>query len=131
ATARGGGGGGAGVGGGGGGGGAAGRRVAPRTSTGKSLGPSESGCPWRTCTACRSCRSGAAPGCLRPARCSRRSPPRRAIQLPRRLQLRLPDSWRLRRPPRVRQPERSEEHTSELQSPDHLVCRLLLEKKKM
>src|SRR5258708_29817436 len=27
-------------------------------------------------------------------------------------------------------PLRSEEHTSELQSPDHLVCRLLLEKKK-
>src|SRR5258708_18702298 len=27
--------------------------------------------------------------------------------------------------------KRSEEHTSELQSPDHLVCRLLLEKKKM
>src|SRR5947208_10767458 len=27
-------------------------------------------------------------------------------------------------------PARSEEHTSELQSPDHLVCRLLLEKKK-
>src|SRR5258708_11230100 len=26
-------------------------------------------------------------------------------------------------------PARSEEHTSELQSPDHLVCRLLLEKK--
>src|SRR5438552_16341737 len=25
--------------------------------------------------------------------------------------------------------ERSEEHTSELQSPDHLVCRLLLEKR--
>src|SRR5258708_13919781 len=32
-------------------------------------------------------------------------------------------------PRRVRQ-VRSEEHTSELQSPDHLVCRLLLEKKK-
>src|SRR5947208_12219952 len=31
-------------------------------------------------------------------------------------------------PVRVR--TRSEEHTSELQSPDHLVCRLLLEKKK-
>src|SRR5258708_24387441 len=30
-------------------------------------------------------------------------------------------------PPRA---SRSEEHTSELQSPDHLVCRLLLEKKK-
>src|SRR5258708_28636854 len=28
-------------------------------------------------------------------------------------------------------PYRSEEHTSELQSPDHLVCRLLLEKKKI
>src|SRR5258708_16205430 len=32
----------------------------------------------------------------------------------------LPLTWKLR----------SEEHTSELQSPDHLVCRLLLEKKK-
>src|SRR5258708_8376618 len=31
--------------------------------------------------------------------------------------------------PRTR--KRSEEHTSELQSPDHLVCRLLLEKKKL
>src|SRR5258708_19520549 len=29
-----------------------------------------------------------------------------------------------------RRRSRSEEHTSELQSPDHLVCRLLLEKKK-
>src|SRR5258708_19398180 len=27
--------------------------------------------------------------------------------------------------------QRSEEHTSELQSPDHLVCRLLLEKKNL
>src|SRR5690348_17737799 len=35
-------------------------------------------------------------------------------------------------PPRARwrSPARSEEHTSELQSPVHLVCRLLLEKKK-
>src|SRR5258708_23710462 len=31
----------------------------------------------------------------------------------------------------TRRPVRSEEHTSELQSPDHLVCRLLLEKKKL
>src|SRR5258708_18581432 len=30
----------------------------------------------------------------------------------------------------LRKRRRSEEHTSELQSPDHLVCRLLLEKKK-
>src|SRR5258708_21242801 len=33
-------------------------------------------------------------------------------------------------PARLAVEERSEEHTSELQSPDHLVCRLLLEKKK-
>src|SRR5207244_4516325 len=32
-------------------------------------------------------------------------------------------------PPTLVQMPRSEEHTSELQSPDHLVCRLLLEKK--
>src|SRR5690625_5473190 len=32
-------------------------------------------------------------------------------------------------PPRARQKKRSEEHTSELQSRGHLVCRLLLEKK--
>src|SRR5207244_8008623 len=36
--------------------------------------------------------------------------------------------WRPPHPARLR--PRSEEHTSELQSPDHLVCRLLLEKKK-
>src|SRR5216684_2248988 len=34
------------------------------------------------------------------------------------------------RPPRIGPPPRSEEHTSELQSRLHLVCRLLLEKKK-
>src|SRR5256885_6909978 len=32
---------------------------------------------------------------------------------------------------RARKPPRSEEHTSELQSPCNLVCRLLLEKKKI
>src|SRR5947208_8771305 len=56
-----------------------------------------------------------------------------------RLAARLPDPARLAQPddPAERgqaaeQPGelRSEEHTSELQSPDHLVCRLLLEKKK-
>src|SRR5687768_18195436 len=35
-----------------------------------------------------------------------------------------------RNPELTKQPERSEEHTSELQSRLHLVCRLLLEKKK-
>src|SRR5690625_6403446 len=44
-----------------------------------------------------------------------------------------PGPWRCRRPSRLpawRPPRRSEEHTSELQSRGHLVCRLLLEKKK-
>src|SRR5947208_1581537 len=38
-----------------------------------------------------------------------------------------PCCWRRMR---AKKCSRSEEHTSELQSPDHLVCRLLLEKKK-
>src|SRR5258708_29218821 len=38
---------------------------------------------------------------------------------------------RLARSKAARQIDRSEEHTSELQSPDHLVCRLLLEKKNL
>src|SRR5258708_24294240 len=42
--------------------------------------------------------------------------------------LSLPFGFTVRRLARKR--SRSEEHTSELQSPDHLVCRLLLEKKK-
>src|SRR3712207_7575004 len=37
---------------------------------------------------------------------------------------------RRHRPPGDLRPERSEEHTSELQSRQYLVCRLLLEKKK-
>src|SRR5260363_464133 len=44
---------------------------------------------------------------------------------------RPPDGLRRKTDRRIlRHPFRSEEHTSELQSPDHLVCRLLLEKKK-
>src|SRR5258708_24829320 len=50
------------------------------------------------------------------------SPPRLLLHLP-------PMSIDLRSVPSA-PIERSEEHTSELQSPDHLVCRLLLEKKK-
>src|SRR5438876_4157387 len=44
------------------------------------------------------------------------------------------DKWRLENRTLVTDcpaPGRSEEHTSELQSPVHLVCRLLLEKKKI
>src|SRR5947208_12203769 len=52
-----------------------------------------------------------------------KSTPLAASRLPRR----TPPRLRLRH---CRPHHRSEEHTSELQSPDHLVCRLLLEKKK-
>src|SRR5258708_29253908 len=61
---------------------------------------------------------------------SRGAIPSRALRLPNRLRAGGRGGCRLRRlRPRARL-RRSEEHTSELQSPDHLVCRLLLEKKK-
>src|SRR3712207_7078161 len=46
--------------------------------------------------------------------------------------LRLPQAHvrRRRAPAALQEPYRSEEHTSELQSRQYLVCRLLLEKKK-
>src|SRR2546427_5889593 len=53
------------------------------------------------------------------------SRPRRAQALPRSLHNLLPD------PISCRRLARSEEHTSELQSQSNLVCRLLLEKKKI
>src|SRR5258708_15067616 len=55
----------------------------------------------------------------------------RQVSPPRRPDAERP-RWRLRCPHAGRSAVglRSEEHTSELQSPDHLVCRLLLEKKK-
>src|SRR4051794_41694970 len=43
---------------------------------------------------------------------------------------RTPRSWSWSGAASRSRPPRSEEHTSELQSPVHLVCRLLLEKKK-
>src|SRR3712207_7749985 len=64
----------------------------------------------------------ALPICLRlPARPSQ-GRERRLSRLPRRRQ---------RRPAGGHLPPRSEEHTSELQSRQYLVCRLLLEKKKI
>src|SRR5690606_40275590 len=62
---------------------------------------------------------------------SRKSPPRPASRAPAWNRSPPPSaSWR--RPPRPTppRPRRSEEHTSELQSRENLVCRLLLEKKK-
>src|SRR5690606_39466922 len=71
---------------------------------------------------------------------SRRRPPRRAPRPPLRRHRppRAPPPGRRRRPRpnrraqrwRSRRRGRSEEHTSELQSRENLVCRLLLEKKK-
>src|SRR5262245_65122275 len=55
------------------------------------------------------------------------SPSRPGIEIP----ITLIDPWTMGvAPPRPADMMRSEEHTSELQSLRHLVCRLLLEKKK-
>src|SRR5258708_39102765 len=63
-----------------------------------------------------------------------RSPPNAARSCPRCPRWRKPASrattWVTGSRPTRPLARRSEEHTSELQSPDHLVCRLLLEKKK-
>src|SRR5207244_11437819 len=63
-----------------------------------------------------------------------RSAARRESSTPTTSRCSLPSSRRGARPRDLHHAgtvtERSEEHTSELQSPDHLVCRLLLEKKK-
>src|SRR6185436_5670185 len=77
--------------------------------------------PWRASAAsCSRERTTTRPQARRSA-CrsdgSRASPASRSGSAP---------AWRNPAPPA----SRSEEHTSELQSPDHLVCRLLLEKKK-
>src|SRR3712207_7438959 len=71
-------------------------------------------------------RSARARRCRRRRRRRRRS--RRSCRRPRGTAARggaAPRSWRPRRS------RRSEEHTSELQSRQYLVCRLLLEKKKL
>src|SRR3712207_6966091 len=60
---------------------------------------------------------------------SRRRAPNGTDRRPRRRLLPVPTAAAARRG-RGRGPGRSEEHTSELQSRQYLVCRLLLEKKK-
>src|SRR5207244_13357177 len=82
--------------------------------------------PTRTLFRSPRCR-GAIAHRHRPAAIAHRQ---RGVAVPRRVQGELTrdsDEYPLRREHRD---TRSEEHTSELQSPDHLVCRLLLEKKK-
>src|SRR3712207_7098969 len=54
----------------------------------------------------------------------------RAVRVRRDVEHRRDDAPAAGRAPRVRHQTRSEEHTSELQSRQYLVCRLLLEKKK-
>src|SRR2546429_4579194 len=61
---------------------------------------------------------------------SRRAPPRPPSRAPSAAPRAASWSARSGSPPPGRCPSRSEEHTSELQSRLHLVCRLLLEKKK-
>src|SRR5205807_9328915 len=56
-------------------------------------------------------------------------PPAGMCPLPRRPRAPPLETGTLRSEPRLPQQGRSEEHTSELQSPCNLVCRLLLEKK--
>src|SRR2546425_6383336 len=56
--------------------------------------------------------------------------PDRELALPARLETALEQRERFFEPTLTRADERSEEHTSELQSLAYLVCRLLLEKKK-
>src|SRR5947208_8086470 len=80
--------------------------------------------PYTTLFRSSASRRGTAGGTA-PARRRRRASAAAATRLSGRARGRGP----ARRGP-DRTPARSEEHTSELQSPDHLVCRLLLEKKK-
>src|SRR5947209_13248066 len=58
-------------------------------------------------------------------------PTRRSSDLPIVILRAAPAQPRETEPPKPQAPPRSEEHTSELQSRQYLVCRLLLEKKKI
>src|SRR5258708_11634848 len=60
-----------------------------------------------------------------PLRCSFQEAPVNATSVPS-----SRSTWNCSAVKAPRSRSRSEEHTSELQSPDHLVCRLLLEKNK-
>src|SRR5258708_30466389 len=79
------------------------------------------------------CFSPGAIHTVSPGRISRTGPPHSATRPTPEMTCKVwPSGWvchavRARGSKRTK---RSEEHTSELQSPDHLVCRLLLEKKK-
>src|SRR5258708_18897279 len=77
--------------------------------------------------------SSGAPTCTSEKRASLTRVRRRGVPTPGPRTNKSPTSVGVERTRAMRPPTevRSEEHTSELQSPDHLVCRLLLEKKKI
>src|SRR5207302_4532850 len=87
--------------------------------------------PWTTLSVCgtRNGRSGSSPGTgpklqvSAPVSATRRSTSHSATAMP------APGSPAAKRPGSSSHSARSEEHTSELQSRENLVCRLLLEKK--
>src|SRR3989449_4009112 len=74
-------------------------------------------------------RAASAPA-IRTNSCAPTATARPTCSRPRRTTRRGASSWCRPLPPPGRRCGRSEEHTSELQSRLHLVCRLLLEKKK-
>src|SRR2546430_7718358 len=76
----------------------------------------------------RSSRRGGSRGSPRPRGRFDRATPRGRTPLP---PAPRPRAATGRNSPRARRARRSEEHTSELQSQSNLVCRLLLEKKKI
>src|SRR6266446_7309228 len=76
------------------------------------------------------CRASSSPALLRSAKPPPRPRPRPAISSPTSPNAEAPAGARCRVSSSRLIAGRSEEHTSELQSPCNLVCRLLLEKKK-
>src|SRR5258708_1534776 len=105
------------------------RVMASRAENGSSIS-SRSGSPisarhsatrWRMPP--ESCDGRLASKPARPTRCSR------PVARSRWSRVRRPVTWNGNSTLTIGTAPRSEEHTSELQSPDHLVCRLLLEKK--
>src|SRR5690348_17958024 len=81
--------------------------------------PSSTLFPYTTLFRSRAGEQGALPGLLGGGQAARDAAADEALRVVARLEVEVAE-----------QRARSEEHTSELQSPVHLVCRLLLEKKK-
>src|SRR2546429_1778856 len=120
------------------------KRTWPATSSRLTRPPTAPGLGWSSTTRCsmppssraraptRRCSASSRTGERRKGPCGKQ-PPRLEKAASQPCRWRAPNFWRpCAGPPRsiAQAPIRSEEHTSELQSRLHLVCRLLLEKKK-